>query len=137
VEKRFPREITALTSVFEFTDNFFAEHTISPSNAFTINFVVEELFTNMVKYNARNGREISLGLDLSQGGVVVRLTDYDVEPFDITQAPPVDTTLPLEERRIGGLGIHLVKTMVDRIDYEYTNRESRITIFKSLENHDV
>jgi serine/threonine-protein kinase RsbW len=137
VEKRFPREITALQSMFEFTGDFFAQHTIGPSDAFTINFVVEELFTNMVKYNARNGREISVGLELGAAGLVVRITDFDVEPYDITQTPPVDTTLSLAERRVGGLGIHLVKTMVDSVTYEYVDRESRITVVKSLEKHDV
>jgi len=137
VEKRFPRKIAALASIFAFTENFFAEHKIGTAHAFTMNFVIEELFTNMVKYNPENGREISLELEVAAGGLVVRLTDYDVEPFDMTRTPPVDTTLPLEDRRVGGLGIHLVKSMVDRVDYEHVNGESRVTVFKSLEKEDV
>ena len=67
------------------------------------------------------------------GGVEVALTDYDVEPFDVAQAPAVDVDLPIEQRRPGGLGLHLLRRMLDRIDYDYSpdDRVSRITFRKT------
>ena len=67
------------------------------------------------------------------GGVEVTLTDYDVEPFDVTQAPDVDIDLPIEQRKPGGLGLHLIRRLVDSIEYRYSpqQRESRITFRKN------
>jgi len=68
------------------------------------------------------------------GGVEVTLTDYDVEPFDVTQAPDADINLPIEQRKPGGLGLHLIRRLVDSIEYEYSkeSRQSRITFRKTL-----
>mgnify|MGYP003514571419 CR=1 FL=1 len=67
------------------------------------------------------------------GGVDVALTDYDVEPFDPTQAPDADVTLPIEQRAPGGLGIHLTRRLVEELEYRYApeRREARISFRKS------
>ena len=61
------------------------------------------------------------------------LTDYDVEPFDVTKAPDADVKLPIEQRRPGGLGLHLIRRLLDSIEYEYSKerRQSRITFRKT------
>ena len=66
--------------------------------------------------------------------VEVTLTDYGVDRFDPTLAPEVDISLPLEQRKPGGLGLHLIRRMVDSIRYEYdeVNRQSRITFRKII-----
>ena len=58
------------------------------------------------------------------------MLDDDVEPFDITRAPDVDIDAPIEEREPGGLGLHLIRRMVDSVEYEYVKerRQSRITL---------
>jgi len=100
---------------------------------FAVNFAVEELFTNMVKYNADNGQDILLDLRRTDDVLTVRLTDFGVEPFDVTQAPDADVTLPIEQRVPGGLGLHLTRRLVDAIEYVYIpeRRESRITFRKT------
>jgi serine/threonine-protein kinase RsbW len=66
--------------------------------------------------------------------VEATLIDHGTEPFDITQVPDADIGLPLEQREPGGLGIHLVRRMVDSIEYEYREelRQTRITFRKTL-----
>lgn len=128
----FPRSIDSLAAIFEFTERFFIEERIDPSMRFSIDLTVEELFTNLVKHNRGTENEILLSLDRVGEGLVVSLTDYDVEPFDPSGTPEVDVDGPLDERTAGGLGLHLVHKMVDSIDYEYAGRRSKITFRKAL-----
>jgi len=98
--------------------------------------VVEELFTNMVRHNEGGGDRIVLSVERRNDRVHLELVDFDVEPFDpeTAEVPPVEAGI--EERRPGGLGIYLVKKMVDDLNYEYEieNRRMRITVTKTLEN---
>ena len=74
-----------------------------------------------------------------EGGVEVTLTDYDVEPFDVTKAPDVDIDLPVEQRKPGGLGLHLIRRLVDSIEYRYSpeDRQSRITFRKTQKGREA
>ena len=132
MNKKFKRSYASLDGIFAFTEDFFATNALDRENLFAVNFAVEELFTNMVKYNADNGQEILLDLQRGDDELTVRLVDFDVEPFDVTRAPAADVDSPLPERKIGGLGLHLVPKIVDSLDYEYVDRESRITFTKRL-----
>lgn len=133
-ERSFGREIACLAEVFDFVGGFLTEHQLGGKVEFALNFVVEELFTNMVKYNTGNGQEIKVRLDKDPAGVHVELIDYDVDPFDPSELPEVDTTKSAEERVPGGLGIHLVKSLVDQITYSYDHRIMRVKVLKSLES---
>ena len=88
----------------------------------------------MVKYSTMSSAAVRIDLARIDGGVEVTLTDYDVEPFDVTQAPDVDIQLPIEQRKPGGLGLHLIRRLVDSIEYEYSreSRQSRITFRKTV-----
>ncbi len=134
MDKHFQRDIKSLDKIFEFICEFIVENKIDESTAFSINFAIEEIFTNMVKYNPENQNNISISLNKDGNKLILCLTDYDVGHFDITKLKEIDISQSLQERKAGGLGLHIVKQMVDEIDYEYKNRNSRITIIKHLEN---
>jgi sigma-B regulation protein RsbU (phosphoserine phosphatase) len=133
-ERSFARSFEALPAIFEFTAGEFARQGIDASLLPTVDLAVEELFTNMVKYSRGTEAEVRIGVTGLPSGVEVTLTDYDVEPFDITKAPEVDVSLPIDERRPGGLGLHLIRRLMDSVEYEYLreSRESRITLRKTL-----
>ncbi|MGH9806462.1 MAG: ATP-binding protein, partial [Terriglobia bacterium] len=99
-----------------------------------VDLAVEELFTNMVKYSTTSDAAVRIDMMAVRGGVEVTMTDYDVEPFDITQSRNVDIKLPIEQRTPGGLGLFLIRRLVDDIAYEYSaeSRQSRITFRKTL-----
>ncbi len=137
MDKRFKRSFESLEHVFEFIEGFFAAQNIDRTPLFAVHFTVEELFTNMVKYHEGNPNEILISLERADNEVVVRITDFDVEPFDVTIPASVDISSSVQDRTAGGLGIHLVQKMVDTIDYEYANRCSTVTFTKNLEKADV
>ncbi|HYL89595.1 MAG TPA: SpoIIE family protein phosphatase [Burkholderiales bacterium] len=128
VMRSFKRSFDELEAIFAFTrENMNAEL------ARTADFVLEELFTNVVKYGKKSDSPVRIDIVSVAGGVEVTLIDADAEPFDVTQAPEADINLPLEQRKPGGLGIHLIRKMVDSIQYRYSadERTSRITFRKT------
>jgi len=133
MDKKFKRDLNSLDGIFKFITEFSAKTGVDESVVFTINLVVEELFTNIVKYTSENTNKILLELKKNEGDLIIHLTDFDVDPFDISKTGEVDTKQSLEERRVGGLGIHLVKQMIDKIEYEYKDRQSKIILIKHLE----
>ena len=132
ISARFHRSFDALDQVFGFTRRFYDAEGVPDEARLVLDFCLEEIFTNCVKYNRGNLREIELTLDRAGDRIQARLTDFDVEPYDITQAPAVDISLPASAREPGGLGLHLVRRLVDDLAYDYTNRQSRITVTKNL-----
>jgi anti-sigma regulatory factor (Ser/Thr protein kinase) len=137
MEKTFPREMESLNSVFEYIAEFMSQNGIDHSETYSLQFVVEELFTNLMKYNRGGRNEISVSLRKEADSIVVELTDFDVDEFDVTKVPDAKVDAPLDERKVGGLGVHLVRKMVDGMRYEYSDRVGRIIITKNLGRDDV
>lgn len=125
----FPRELPALARLFAFAEAFAAGQRLPESRRFTLKFVLEELFTNMVRHNPGAGGRIEVELAVAEGELLIELRDTDCPRFDLrTDAPAVDPDLPLEARTPGGLGIHLVKQLVDRIEYHHEGRLGRLRL---------
>jgi anti-sigma regulatory factor (Ser/Thr protein kinase) len=129
----FPRQIAALDEIFSFLAGFIDRHCIDDDTSYAIRFAAEELFTNMVKYNKGTTHGIALQVGLDDGQVVrMQLTDTGVDPFDPSSLDAVDVDAPLEERVPGGLGLHLVRAMVDELKYDYADRQMKVTVTKRL-----
>jgi anti-sigma regulatory factor (Ser/Thr protein kinase) len=128
----FSRSIDSLDEIFSFTEQFFTSEHIDPQHLFNINLAVEELFTNMVKYNSAGGGPIVLHMQRTGDAVRVRLRDPESPPFDVTEPRPVDAHAPLEARESGGLGLFLVHKIVDSLDYTYEDGTSTITFTRKL-----
>jgi phosphoserine phosphatase len=132
--RMFRRSFDSLQAIFAFTADFCSRHGVDAGLVPTVDFVAEELFTNMVKYSPLGAAEMRIDMTTIAGGVEMALTDYDVEQFDVTRAPDVDTAKPIEQREPGGLGLHLIRRMVDSMEYEYSQqrRQGRTTFRKTL-----
>jgi serine/threonine-protein kinase RsbW len=131
-QRDFARSFDSLEEIFAFVRPVLDACGVGESDAYAIVMAVEELFTNMVKYNAAGCGRIGVEIQCSTNQVSCRLTDPDSDRFDVTAAPDADVALPVEQRRPGGLGIHLIRRMVDAIDYDYTGRRSTVSFRKSL-----
>lgn len=132
VERGFERTYGALAGLFAFVEEFFAREGIDDRFRYPVDLAVEEIFTNMVKYHPEGTHAIRVRLSREGDRLEVALADRDVNAYDPTTAPVPDTSAPLDGRRPGGLGLHLVRQVVDRIDYAYADRTSTITFVKTL-----
>jgi serine/threonine-protein kinase RsbW len=130
MQKKFTRSFDSLGAIYDFTEDVLASGDVKDTARFPVHFVIEELFTNTVKYCPGNDNEILLDVATNDGNVSVAITDYDVDPFDVTTPRGVDTETPLQERIPGGLGLHLVQQMVDSLEYDYHDRQSTVKFTK-------
>jgi serine/threonine-protein kinase RsbW len=133
IERRFRRDFESLEPIVAFVNAFLAEQAIRPDQAYEVHLIIEELFTNMVKYSRESREDIAIGLAWRAPTITLRLRDFDVEPFDVTQPPPVDAGRPVTERRRGGLGLHFVQRVAETLDYQWADRVSTITVTKRLD----
>lgn len=85
---------------------------------FRVNLVLEELGINIMNYGHDDGlHEFEIALTSEADAVTIEITD-DGRPFDpLNDATLPDVTAPIEDRTVGGLGIHLVRTMMDDLSY--------------------
>ena len=92
---------------------------------------LDEAVTNVVLYAYPQKKGlIKLTLKKTGDDIHVEIRDQGT-PFDPTQAPPPDLAVPLEQRKIGGLGIHLMRKSVDRLNYRYENGTNIFTLSKN------
>ncbi len=130
MQKSFDRSLDSIADVYEFTESVLVSGDIGEALRFPVHLALEELFVNMVRYYPDNDNEIQLDVDASDGKVTVTMTDFNVDPFDVTQSRDVDIDAPLDERTPGGLGLHLIQTMVDNLQYDWEDRRSTIRFTK-------
>lgn len=125
-----PRSIAALGDITQLIDRFFAESSLVGAR-YSIELAIEEIFTNMVRHNAGGSSDLKIELDADDGEVVATVTDFDAPRFDpTTDAPPPGIERQLEQRTPGGLGIHLVRKMIDRIEYSHRDRTATVVLRK-------
>ena len=126
--RSFPRETSALAALVQYVRDFLAAEGLPDGAGFDLDLVLEELFTNLVKYGRGARGAVDVGLDRVPDGVRITLIEYDAEPFDPTASPSVDVKRPIAERRPGGLGIHFVRTLSKDFRYDYRDRTGTITV---------
>ena len=128
----FPRRTDALQAIVAFTAASFESLGIDPLLRTPVDLALEELFTNVVKYDQGGAAPVRIALARKAGGVEATITVSGVERFDPTSAREVDVAAPIEKREPGGLGLHLIRRFADALDYQYdeTRRQARIVFTK-------
>jgi len=137
MKRTFKREIGSLRAVFDFVHGFIDENGLEKKLRLVFDLALEELFVNMVWYNEDNTNPVEIELLLDDTKFEAILTDTDVDKFDISEYEPYNAQQLIEERRVGGIGIHLVKKVMDDVSYEYKDRISRIVLTKYLRKSHV
>jgi len=92
----------------------------------------EEIIINITKY-AYDTQEGELEIEFEKNSDTMKITFSDSgKAFNPLEKPDTDITLSLEEREVGGLGIFMVKQLLDDIQYEYKDNKNRLTIIKRI-----
>lgn len=128
-----PAKLNSLTDVAEFIENTLEEAGCPAGMVMTMSVATDEIFSNIARYAYKNGGDATVALEISDKSGTISLTFSDAGvPFDPLAAPEPDVTLSAEERKIGGLGIFMVKKMTDNMTYEYKDGKNVLQITKSL-----
>ena len=123
-------EISRLATFIEEVGEAFE---LTPDVIFNLNLVIEEAVVNVINYAypKEEHQSIYLSANLHNGSIVFVLTDTGKE-FDPTQAPEADITLSAEERPIGGLGIFLIRQIMNEVKYQRIDGKNVLTLEKRL-----
>jgi len=112
---------------------FGAAHHLPDTVIFAMNLSLDEVITNVISYAYADVQEhaIDVHLHLEDGLLRAEVVD-DGRPFDPLDVPPPDLDAPMEERRIGGLGVHIVREMMDRLEYRRDGDRNVLTLSKRV-----
>lgn len=131
MQRSFKRNLGSLEPLFDFIGEFAARERLTEDAVFALNLAVEELFTNMVKYGGGSD-EVSIDLSVCNGDLVILLDHAGADEFDPTESADVDTAQPLSERTPGGIGLHLVRRVMDSVTYEHRDGAAHLRLTKHL-----
>jgi sigma-B regulation protein RsbU (phosphoserine phosphatase) len=128
-----PNDIETIPQLNEFIDCMAEEAGLDMAFTMSLNLAIEEAVVNVMTYAYPEGETGQVDITMkSDGNLLTCILSDSGTPFDPTQTPEVDTTLSAEERPIGGLGIYLVRQIMDNISYEYVNGQNVLTLTKHL-----
>jgi serine/threonine-protein kinase RsbW len=104
--------------------------------AMNINLTLEEIITNIIFYGYQEEKDKSIDINLYRTALGVDISVIDnARPFNmLLKKDYEDAAKSAEDREIGGLGIHFVKTLMDEVSYERTNDQNVLRLFKRIEN---
>ena len=120
-------ELEGISQVCEFLEQML-ENQGAPMKVITqASIAADEILSNIARYSG--AAAVQVDCTVTEGRTVIRFMD-DGNPYDPTTQPEPDTTLSAEEREIGGLGIFMVKKIMDRVSYEYADGQNILTVEK-------
>ena len=129
-----PNQLSEIDAVNDSFDEFAESQEISFKVITRMKMVFDELLNNTISYGYKDvdEHEIEIDIDLYGERLMTTITDDGI-PFNPFAQDKPDTSLSLEERDIGGLGIHLVKNTMDEYSYKRGIDKNQITLIKYLE----
>jgi anti-sigma regulatory factor (Ser/Thr protein kinase) len=106
---------------------------LSKKLIFEMNLALDELFTNIISYAFQDNEEHIIKIDIAAENNQLKLRiEDDGIPFDPAMAKAPDLACKIEKCKIGGLGIHLIKNLMDEIRYERVNDTNILYLTKQI-----
>lgn len=128
-----PNDLHAIPELTAFIDAACEVTSFDDDMVLKMNLAIEEAVVNVISYAYPEGTQgkVEVTITVDPQDFIVVICDSG-KPFDPTQKEDVDITLPAEKRPIGGLGIFLVRQLMDSVSYERRNGENILTLMKAL-----
>jgi serine/threonine-protein kinase RsbW len=123
-----------LRAAAEAFDRFEAAHALDLETAWPVHVALDEVLSNVVRHGAagRSNPVMDVTFALVAGSVEVTVVD-DGPEWNPLELPPPDTAAPLETRNPGGLGVHLVRNLMDRVAYTRQDDRNRLVFARRCE----
>ena len=133
-----PNDVHQLPQLADFVNGVCEDMGFDTSTTMQMNLAIEEAVVNVMNYAYPPGTKGDVQIEAQANDLRLKfiISDYGT-PFDPTAKEVVDTTLSVEERPIGGLGIHLVRQLMDSINYERLDGQNILTLRKNLNNENI
>lgn len=130
---RLRNDFSELAGAADAISQFLEANEAPAETVFAANLAVEELVTNIIKYgyDDEDAHEIVVKLAIRERVLEIEISDdgHEFNPFSM---PEPDTSLPAEDRNIGGLGIHFVRNMLDSYMHSWHEGQNIVTVTKKL-----
>jgi anti-sigma regulatory factor (Ser/Thr protein kinase) len=114
-------------------DALAGESGIAPESLHKVQLAIEEYLTNVFKYafDKQENNQVKVRWQLEKGDLVVEFED-EGRPFNLLEFPAPDLTVPLDQRPIGGLGIHMIRRSMDRVEYNRSGGKNIVVMSKRV-----
>ena len=130
-----PNDIETIPQLNEFIDTVAEEIGLDMSLTMSLNLAIEEAVVNVMEYAYPEGEQGNVDIEViaDDKWLTFIISDNGI-PFDPTTQKDANTTLSAEERPIGGLGIFLVRQLMDSINYQRKDGKNILTLSKKMES---
>lgn len=126
-------DIRQIPLLARFIETISREEKLDENLTMTLNLALEEAVANVMLYAYPKGTDGLVDIDAVIGRRALRFIVTDCgKAFDPTSTPEADTISPAENRQVGGLGIHLVRTIMDEVRYERRDGKNILTMIKNI-----
>jgi serine/threonine-protein kinase RsbW len=133
VEVKLHKDLSELDRLHRTLTEFGGQHGLPDNVLHDLKLALEEIVTNIISYGYTDSREheirVRLGIEPAQVRVEV---EDNGKPFNLLEAPEADTIKSVEDRAIGGLGIHLVRKLTDGLEYRRHEGKNLLVMRKYL-----
>jgi len=125
--------LTELERLAAFVDQFGEQNGVGARDLFAIKLALDEVVTNVIRYALDDAGDHEIVVRLGrEGDEMAAEVEDEGRPFDPLQVETPDLTAPLEQRPVGGLGIHLARQMTDRLEYRRQGDHNVLTMRRTL-----
>ena len=126
-------ELERLAEAF---DDFADRHQVSDRARFQLQLCLEEMVLNVINYGFDDDAEHEIHVDfefqIDSRTITVNILDDGRRFNPLTEVPEPDIDAKLEDRTVGGLGVHFVRTFMDDADYRHEDGKNRLTLTKNV-----
>jgi anti-sigma regulatory factor (Ser/Thr protein kinase) len=127
-----PSDAAQLPALTRFLQEFWSANHLPAAEAPKFELALEEVFMNVVMHGSRASRpQVDVQLALSEAGITLVVED-EGPAFDPLSLPPPDPAASLEERPVGGLGVFLVRQLMDMVEYQRVSSRNRLSMTRRI-----